>query len=106
MYSTPRALSEAGDSQSCWQSLGGPCGTPAAHLSMPFGPFWGGREPFARFWGVQQSLYGVCVEYMWNVCGICMEYVWNMYGIGMEYGWNMYGVCTEYVWNIYGICVE
>ena len=40
VYSTPRTLSEAGDSQSCWQSLGGPCGTPAAHLSMPFGPFW------------------------------------------------------------------
>jgi hypothetical protein len=34
--------------------------------------------------------------------GIFMEYAWNMYGIGMDYAWNMHGI----QWNMVGICME
>ena len=32
-------------------------------------------------YGVCEPVYGICVEYVWNVYGTCMGHVWNMYEI-------------------------
>jgi hypothetical protein len=51
-------------------------------------------------------MFGICLEYVWNMLGICLEFVWNMLGICLEIVWNMLGICLEIVWNMLGICLE
>ena len=56
-------------------------------------------------------MFGICLQYVWNMCEICMEYVWNVCGMCVEYLWNVCGICLEYVniceyvWNMCGMCV-
>ena len=38
---------------------------------------------------------------LWNICGIS-----RIYGISMEYLWNIDGISMEYLWNIHGISME
>ena len=66
-------------------------------------------------------MYGISMEYVWNMCGISMEYVWNKYGICREYRLPYdrlttlqladppkipgHGICMECAWNMHGICM-
>ena len=53
--------------------------------------------------GICGSMWGICMEYVWNMNGVCRAYVGNMYIIYMELVCNTYRLCMECAGNHFGI---
>ena len=41
-------------------------------------------------------MFGIRLEYGWNMLGICLAYALNMLGVCLAHAWNMLGIYLAY----------